>query len=325
MMACLMMPCLMMAALAPFILRPVATTLLMIALLLAGFIAWKQLPLSALPQVDYPTIQVRTLYPGASPDVMALTVTSPLERQFGQMPGLTRMTSNSSAGASVITCSSRWGCNWMWPSRKCRPRSTPPTACCLPTCPRRRLCQGQPGRRAGISIGITSKTRPLGEVQGIVERQFSNKIAQVSGVGLVSLSGGQRPAVRIVANVPALAAHGLSLETIRSAISNANANMAKGSFDGPTKAGRSTPTTSSAAQDYAKLVVAWSNGAPCACPTWRAWTAGVENVRTASWMNHQSAVIIDVQRQPGANVIATVDAIKAALPALRRSCPPTSR
>jgi multidrug efflux pump len=137
MMACLMMPCLMTAALAPFILRPVATTLLMIALLLAGFIAWKQLPLSALPQVDYPTIQVRTLYPGASPDVMALTVTSPLERQFGQMPGLTRMTSNSSAGASVITLQFTLGLRWMWPSRKCRPRSTRPTACCPPTCPRR--------------------------------------------------------------------------------------------------------------------------------------------------------------------------------------------
>ena len=306
-----------------FILRPVATTLLMVALLLAGLIAWKQLPLAALPQVDYPTIQVRTLYPGASPDVMALTVTSPLERQFGQMPGLTRMTSNSSAGASVVTLQFTLGmaldvaeqqvqaainaANNLLPSD-------------LPAPPV--YAKVNPADAPILSLGVTSATRPLGEVQGIVERQFSNKIAQVAGVGLVSLSGGQRPAVRIIANVQALATRGLSLETIRSAISNANVNMAKGSFDGATKAWTIDANDQLAsADDYAKLVIAYANAAPVRLSDVASVQAGVENVRTASWMNRQSAVIIDVQRQPGANVIATVDAIKQALPGLTAQLP----
>ena len=263
-----------------FILRPVATTLLMVAILLAGLVAYRTLPLSALPEVDYPTIQVSTLYPGASPDVMALTVTSPLERQFGQMPGLTRMTSASSSGASVITLQFRLDLSLDVAEQEVQAAINAANTL-LPT------------DAPIISLGITSDTRPLGEVQGIVERQFANKIAQVSGVGLVSMSGGQRPAVRIQANVAALAARGMSLETIRTAIGNANANAAKGSFDGPTKS--------------------WTIDANVVEAT--------ENVRLGSWMNGKPAVVIDVQRQPGANVIGTVDAIKAGLPELEAQLP----
>ena len=307
----------------PFILRPVATTLLMLALLLAGFIAWKQLPLSALPQVDYPTIQVRTLYPGASPDVMALTVTSPLERQFGQMPGLTRMTSNSSSGAAVITLQFDLGLSLDIAEQEVQAAINAANSLLpsdLPAPPV--YAKVNPADAPILSIGVLSKTRPLGEVQGIVERQFSNKIAQVSGVGLVTLSGGQRPAVRIVANVPALATRGLSLETIRSAISNANTNMAKGSFDGPTKSWTIDANDQlSSPEDYRQLVIGYANGAPIRLSDVASVDAGVENIRTGSWMNRQPAVIIDVQRQPGANVIATVGAIKDALPGLTAQLP----
>jgi multidrug efflux pump len=310
----------------PFILRPVATTLLMLALMLAGLIAWKQLPLSALPQVDYPTIQVRTLYPGASPDVMALTVTSPLERQFGQMPGLTRMTSNSSAGASVITLQFGLNLNLDVAEQEVQAAINAANSLLpsdLPAPPV--YAKVNPADAPVISIGVTSKTRPLGEVEGIVERQFSNKIAQESGVGLVSISGGQRPAVRITANVTALGAHGISLETLRTAISNANANQAKGTFDGPTKSWTIDANDQLASADeYAKLIVSWTtSGTPVVLSDVAKVESSTENVRTASWMNRTPAVIIDVQRQPGANVIQTVDSIKADLPGLEKQLPPT--
>ena len=306
-----------------FILRPVATTLLMVAILLAGLVAYRMLPLSALPEVDYPTIQVTTLYPGASPDVMALTVTSPLERQFGQMPGLTRMTSASSAGASVITMQFRLDLSLDIAEQEVQAainaaNTLLPTD--LPAPPI--YAKVNPADAPILTLGITSKSRPLGEVQGIVERQFSNKIAQVSGVGLVSMSGGQRPAVRIQANVPALAARGLSLESIRSAIANANANAAKGSFDGPTK---SWPIDANDqlgdAASYKNLVVAFANGAPVRLSDVAQVVQATENTRIASWMNGQPAVVLDVQRQPGANVIGTVDAIKASLPELEAQLP----
>ncbi|EGD58334.1 RND transporter, HAE1/HME family, permease protein [Novosphingobium nitrogenifigens DSM 19370] len=307
----------------PFILRPVATTLLMVALLLAGLIAWGQLPLSALPQVDYPTIQVRTVYPGASPDVIALTVTSPLERQFGQMPGLARMTSNSSSGASVVTLQFTLGVSLDVAEQEVQQSINAANSLLpsdLPTPPV--YAKVNPADAPIITIGVSSKTRSLGEVEGIVERQFSNKIAQVSGVGLVTLSGGQRPAVRIVANVQALANHGLSLETIRNAISNANSNMAKGSFDGETKSWTIDANDQlGSATDYRSLVVAWSNNAPVHLSDIASVEDGVENVRTGSWMNRQPAVIIDVQRQPGANVISTVDSIKGTLPDLEAQLP----
>jgi multidrug efflux pump len=307
----------------PFILRPVATTLIMIAILLAGLVAYRTLPLSALPEVDYPTIQVSTLYPGASPDVMALTVTAPLERQFGQMPGLTRMTSASSSGASVVTL--QFGLDLSLDVAEQEVQAAINAAnTLLPTdLPAPPIyAKVNPADAPVLSLGVTSATRPLGEVEGIVERQFSNKIAQVSGVGLVSLSGGQRPAVRIQANVPALAARGLSLETIRTAIGNANANAAKGSFDGPTKSWTIDANDQLADADgYRRLVIAYANGAPVRLSDVAQVVQATENVRIASWMNGQPAVVISVQRQPGANVIGTVDAIKASLPDLEAQLP----
>jgi multidrug efflux pump len=306
-----------------FILRPVATTLVMLALLLAGLIAYRSLPLSALPQVDYPTIQVRTLYPGASPDVMALTVTAPLERQFGQMPGLARMTSASSAGASVITLQFNLDLPLDVAEQEVQ-AAINAAGTLLPTdLPAPPIyAKVNPADAPVLSLGVTSSTRPVGEIEALVERQFANKIGQVSGVGLVSISGGQRPAVRIAANVPALAARGLSLETIRTAIANANANAAKGSFDGPTKSWTIDANDQlSSAADYRSLILAWQNGAPVRLSDVADVVDATENTRLASWMNRQPAVIVDVQRQPGANVIGTVDAIKAALPGLEAQLP----
>jgi multidrug efflux pump len=307
----------------PFILRPVATTLLMLALMLAGLIAWRQLPLSALPEVDYPTIQVRTLYPGASPEVMALTVTSPLERQFGQMSGLTRMTSNSSGGSSVITLQFNLGLPLDVAEQEVQAAINAGSNLLPADLPAPPIyAKVNPADAPVITLGITSAIRPLGEVQGIVERQFSNKIAQISGVGLVTLSGGQRPAVRVYADMGALASRNLALETIRAAIAQANANIAKGSFDGPTKSWTIDANDQlTSADDYRQLVVAYAAGSPVRLGDVARVEAGVENVRTASWMNRQPAVIIDVQRQPGANVIATVAAIKTALPDLQSQLP----
>jgi len=306
-----------------FILRPVATTLLMVAILLAGLVAYRMLPLSALPEVDYPTIQVSTLYPGASPDVMALTVTSPLERQFGQMPGLARMTSASSSGASVITLQFKLDLSLDVAEQEVQ-AAINASGTLLPTdLPAPPIyAKVNPADAPILTLGVTSATRPLGEVQGIVERQFANKIAQVSGVGLVSMSNGERPAVRIQANVEALAARGLSLEAIRSAIGSANANAAKGSFDGPTKSWTIDANDQLAdAQSYRSLVIAYANGAPVRLSDVASVVESTENVRLGSWMNGAPAVVIDVQRQPGANVIGTVDTIKASLPALEAQLP----
>ena len=311
----------------PFIMRPVATTLLMLALLMAGIISYFQLPLSALPEVDYPTIQVRTLYPGASPDVMALTVTSPLERQFGQMPGLVRMTSNSSAGASVITLQFGLSLNLDIAEQEVQAAINAAGTLLPSDLPGPPVyAKVNPADAPVLSLGISSKTRPLGEVEGIVERQFSNKIAQESGVGLVNISGGERPAVRITSNVTALAARGLSLETIRTAIGNANATTAKGSFDGTTKSWTIDANDQlGSAADYRALVIAFQNGAPVRLSDVASVDDSTENVRTGSWMNTASsggpAVIVDVQRQPGANVIATVNKIKADLPGLEAQLP----
>jgi multidrug efflux pump len=306
-----------------FILRPVATTLLMVAILLAGLVAYRVLPLSALPEVDFPTIQVTTLYPGASPDVMALTVTSPLERQFGQMPGLARMTSSSSSGSSVITLQFGLGLSLDVAEQEVQAAINAAGSLLpndLPTPPI--YAKVNPADAPILTLGITSATRPLNEVQGIVERQFSNKIAQVPGVGLVSLSAGLRPAVRIQANVAALAARGLSLEAIRTAIGNANANAAKGSFDGTSRSWTIDANDQlSDADSYRNLIVSFANGHPVRLRDVASVVESAENVRQGSWMNGAPAVIIDVQRQPGANVISTVDAIKAALPDLQAQLP----
>jgi multidrug efflux pump len=307
----------------PFILRPVATSLFMLAILLSGLVAWRFLPLSALPEVDYPTIQVRTVYPGASPDVMALTVTSPLERQFGQMAGLKRMSSTSSAGASVVTL--QFGLDLTLDIAEQEVQAAINAAGTLlpsdlPAPPI--YAKVNPADAPIISLGVTSNTRTLAEVQNLVDQRVANKIAQVSGVGLVSLSGGQRPAVRIQANVQALAARGLSMETLRTAIANANANGAKGSFDGKTRSWSINSNDQlNSADEYRNVIVAYVEGAPVRLKDVASVVDGSENSRVGAWMNRTPAIIIDVQRQPGANVIATVDAIKAALPDLEDTLP----
>jgi multidrug efflux pump len=310
-----------------FILRPVATTLLMLAIALAGLVAFKMLPLSALPEVDYPTIQVRTLYPGASPDVMSVTVTGPLERQFGQMAALNRMSSASSAGASVITLQFNLDLALDVAEQEVQAAINAASTLLpsdLPSPPI--YAKINPADAPIISFGVTSDTRSLAEVQNLVDQRIANKIAQISGVGLVNLSGGQRPAVRIQANVQALAARGLSLDSLRTAIASANVNGAKGSFDGPTRSWSIDANDQLAtAQEYRDLIIAYRDAAPVRLADVASIVDSSENTRLGAWMNRTAAIIVDVQRQPGANVIGTVDAIRAALPALELQLPPDVR
>ncbi|WP_430759711.1 efflux RND transporter permease subunit [Solilutibacter silvestris] len=307
----------------PFIERPVATSLFMLAILLAGIIALRMLPLSALPEVDYPTIQVSTLYPGASPDVMAMTVTAPLERQFGQMTGLTRMSSVSSGGASIITL--QFNLNLPLDVAEQEVQASMNAAATmlpsdLPAPPV--YAKVNPADAPIMTIAVTSKTRTLSDVQNLVSQRVANKLAQVSGVGLVSMSAGQRPAVRIQANVPALAAQGLTLENIRTAISSANANGAKGSFDGPTRSWSIDANDQlSTVDDYKTLIVGYNGGAAVRLSDVASVVDASENARIGAWMNRQPGIIVDIQRQPGANVIATVDAIQKALPDLEQTLP----
>jgi len=307
----------------PFIMRPVATTLFMIAILLAGIVSYRMLPLSALPQVDYPTIQVSTLYPGASPDVMGLTVTAPLERQFGQMAGLSRMSSVSSAGGSVITLQFRLDLSLDVAEQEVQAAINAANTLLpadLPAPPV--YAKVNPADAPVLSLGVTSTTRSLAEVQNLVDQRVANKISQISGVGLVSLSGGQRPAVRIQANVQALAAHNLSLDALRSAIAAANVNGAKGSFDGPTRSWTINANDQlSTADDYKNLIIAYRDGAPVRLTDVATIVDSSENTRLGAWMNRTPAIVVDVQRQPGANVIGTVDAIKQALPDLEAALP----
>ncbi|MDP3168982.1 MAG: efflux RND transporter permease subunit, partial [Polaromonas sp.] len=307
----------------PFILRPVATSLLMVAIVLAGLVGFKFLPLSALPQVDYPTIQVQTLYPGASPEVMAQTVTAPLERQFGQMAGLQRMSSTSAAGVSIVTLQFGLGLALDVAEQQVQAAinaggSLLPAD--LPAPPV--YAKVNPADAPVLTLAITSDSLPLTEVQNIVNTRLALKISQVSGVGLVSLSGGQRPAVRIQADTRALASYGLGLDSLRTAISSANANAAKGSIDGPT---RSYTINSNdqllAASDYQNLIIAFRNGAAVRVKDVAQVVDSAENIKLGAWSGLKPAIILNVQRQPGANVIATVDAIKARLPELQAGLP----
>ena len=308
-----------------FILRPVATTLLMAAIILAGFVAYRELPVSALPTVDYPTIQVRTFFPGAGPEVMASSVTAPLERQFGQMPGLTQMTSTSSSGSSIITLQFTLDLSLDVAEQEVQaainaaftflPRD-------LPTPPV--YSKVNPADAPILTLALTSDTLPLFQVEDLADTRFAQRIAQLPGVGLVSISGGQRPAVRIHANPTTLASYGLTLEDLRSAISTANVNQAKGSFDGPRQAyniGANDQLFSS--REYRSLIVAYRNGAPVRLSDVAEAIDDVENVKQAAWMNDTPAVILNIQRQPGANVIAVVDRIKGLLPQLQSSLPPS--
>jgi multidrug efflux pump len=311
----------------PFIRRPVATSLLMLAIVLAGLVGYKFLPLSALPQVDFPTIQVQTLYPGASPEVMARTVTAPLERQFGQMAGLSRMSSTSAAGVSVITLQFTLGETLDVAEQEVQAAinaggSLLPTD--LPAPPV--YAKVNPADAPVLTLAITSDTLPLTEVQNLVNTRLALKISQVSGVGLVTLSGGQRPAVRIQADGQALASYGLGLDNLRSAITAANANSAKGSFDGPTRSYSINANDQLVAvPDYKNLIVAYRNGAPVRLSDVARVVDSAENVRLGAWANMKPAIILNVQRQPGANVIQTVDAIKARLPELQASLPAALR
>jgi multidrug efflux pump len=312
---------------APFIRRPVATSLLMLAIILAGLVGYKFLPLSALPQVDFPTIQVQTLYPGASPEVMARTVTAPLERQFGQMAGLSRMSSTSAAGVSVITLQFSLGETLDVAEQEVQAAinaggSLLPTD--LPAPPV--YAKVNPADAPVLTLAITSDTMPLTEVQNLVNTRLALKISQVSGVGLVTLQGGQRPAVRIQANTQALASYGLGLDTLRTAITNANANSAKGSFDGPARSYTINANDQLVTvPDYKNLIVAYRNGAPVRLADVARVVDSAENVKLGAWANMKPAIILNVQRQPGANVIATVDAIKERLPELQQSLPQNIR
>ncbi len=306
-----------------FILRPVATSLLMLAILLAGLLAYRFLPVSALPQVDYPTIQVTTLYPGASPEVTTASITAPLERQFGQMPGLKQMLSTSSAGASVITLQFELDLALDVAEQQVQ-ASINAAASFLPTdLPMPPIySKVNPADVPVVTLAITSKTLPLPKVQDFVDTRLAQKLSQVPGVGLVSIAGGQRPAVRIQVNPRALAAQGLNLEDIRTVIAAANVNMAKGSFDGPTRASTIDANDQLRSPDeYKALIIAWKNGAPIRIGDIAEVVDGAENSRLAAWADRQPAVILNIQRQPGANVIETVDRIKKLLPQLQATLP----
>jgi multidrug efflux pump len=306
-----------------FILRPVATSLLMMAILIAGLLAYRILPLSALPEVDYPTIQVVTLYPGASPDVIASSITAPLERQFGQMPGLKQMSSTSSGGASVVTLQFSLKSKLDIAEQQVQAainvsNNFLPTDLPMPPV----YSKVNPADTPILTLALTSKTLPLTEVEDIADTRLAQKISQISGVGLVTISGGQRPAVRVQANPKALAAYGLGLEDLRTAITNSNVSQAKGSFDGPTRASTIDANDQiKTPEEYKQVVVAYRNGAPIRLSTIANVLSDAENVRLKAWANKAPAVILNVQRQPGANVIETVDRIQQLLPSLQETLP----
>ncbi|HEY1336490.1 MAG TPA: efflux RND transporter permease subunit, partial [Bryobacteraceae bacterium] len=307
----------------PFILRPVATSLLMTGILLAGFVAYKQLPVSALPEVDYPTIQVLTFYPGAGPEVMTSSVTAPLERQFGQVPGLKQMTSTSSFGASIIVLQFALNLDIDVAEQQVQaainasgtylPRD-------LPNPPV--YSKSNPADAPIMTLALTSNAMPLSKVEDFADTTLAQKISQVTGVGLVTISGGQRPAVRIQANPTALAAYNLSLDDVRTALGQANVNQAKGNLENQRQAftiGANDQLTSS--QDYRPIIIAYRNGNPIRLSDVANVIDSAENVNQAAWADQTPAVILNIQRQPGANIISVVDSITRLLPQLRASLP----
>jgi len=306
-----------------FILRPVATSLLMAAILLVGFLAYRFLPLSALPEVDYPTIQITTLYPGASPDVMTSSVTAPLERQFGQMPGLNQMSSTSSAGASVVTLQFSLDLSLDVAEQEVQAAINASGTFLPSDLPAPPIySKVNPADAPILTLALMSTTLPLPQVEDLADTRLAQKISQITGVGLVTLSGGQRPAVRIQANPVALAAYGMSLEDLRSAIGNANVNAAKGSFDGPTRSYTIDANDQlKSADDYRNIVLAYKNGAPVRLRDIADVVDGAENNRLAAWKDTTPAIIMNIQRQPGANVIEVVDRVKQLLPSLTATLP----
>jgi len=312
-----------------FIERPVATWLLMLSILLAGMVGYRALSVSALPQVDYPTIQVTTLYPGASPDVTTSSITAPLERQFGQMPGLAQMTSSSSGGASVITLQFSLALSLDTAEQEVQAAinaasSFLPTDLPMPPV----YSKVNPADAPILTFAVSSPTVPLPKIEDLVDTRLAAKLSEVPGVGLVSLGGGQRPAIRIQVDPVALAAHGLALEDVRTAIANANVNQAKGSFDGPLRASTIDANDQlRSPDDYRNIVLMYKNGAPLRVSDIAAVVDGAENVKLAAWAADRRqrqpvpAIIVNIQRQPGANVIQTVDRIAALLPRLEASLP----
>ncbi|WP_413727886.1 MdtB/MuxB family multidrug efflux RND transporter permease subunit [Sodalis sp. RH19] len=306
-----------------FILRPVATTLLMIAILLAGILGYRTLPVSALPEVDYPTIQVVTLYPGASPDVVTSAITAPLERQFGQMSGLKQMASQSSGGASVVTLQFQLSLPLDVAEQEVQAAINNATNLLPDDLPNPPVySKVNPADPPIMTLAVTSTSMSMIQVEDMVETRVAQKISQVSGVGLVSISGGQRPAVRVKLNAPALAAYGLDSESVRTAIDAANVNSAKGSLDGPQRSVTlSANDQMKSAEDYRRLIVTWQNGAPVRLRDVATIEQGAENNRLGAWANRQPAIVMNIQRQPGANVITTADSIRALLPSLTASLP----
>jgi len=307
-----------------FILRPVATTLLMAAIMIVGIVAYRFLPLSALPEVDYPTIQVQTFYPGASPDVMTSSVTAPLERQLGQMPGLKQMSSSSSAGASVITLQFTLDLSLDIAEQEVQAAINAAgnlLPADLPAPPI--YAKINPADAPVLSLALTSKTLPLPAVEDLADTRLAQNISQLPGVGLVSIGGGQRQSVRIRANPTALAAYGLNIDDMRTTVGNGNVNTAKGNFDGPSRSFSINANDQlKSAADYEKLVVAFRNGAPVRLSDVATVEFAPENTKLAAWYNLTPAVILNIQRQPGANVIKVVEAIYSLLPSLKASLPP---
>jgi len=307
----------------PFILRPVTTALLMVAILVVGAAAYFKLPISALPEVEYPTIQVRTFYPGASPDVMASAVTAPLERQFGQIPGLTQMTSTSSDGSSSIVLQFSLGLNIDVAEQEVQAainsaQSFLPTDLPVPPV----YSKSNPADAPILTLALTSKTLPLPKVEDLADSRLAPKISQLSGVGLVTIGGGQKPAVRIQVNPATLATYGISLEDLRTALASTSANAAKGTIDGEAQNYQINSNDQLlAGDDYRDVIVAYKNGAPVTLSDVSKISDGVENVRLAGWMNQTPAVILNIQRQPGANTIAVVKSIEDLLPQLQANLP----
>src|ERR1700722_19487263 len=306
-----------------FILRPVATTLLMAAILIVGIVAYRFLPLSALPQADYPTIQVQTFYPGASPDVMTSSVTARLERQLGQMPGLKQMSSTSSAGASVVTLQFSLDLNLDVAEQEVQAAINAAgnlLPADLPTPPI--YAKVNPADAPILTLSVTSKTLALTDLEDFSETRLAQKISQLTGVGLVSISGGQRPAVRIQVNPQSLAAYGLNVDDIRTTLGNLNVNTPKGNFDGPTQALTINANDQvSSADQYSQLIVAYRNGSPVRLTDVSTIVRGPENTKLGAWANTTPAIIINVQRQPGANIIQDVNRIQALLPQITSTLP----
>src|SRR5580698_2819873 len=306
-----------------FILRPVGTSLLMVAIMLAGIVSYGFLPLSALPEVDYPTIQVQTFYPGASPEVMTSSVTAPLEVQFGQMPGLNQMSSTSSGGASVITL--QFSLNLSLDIAEQEVQAAINAAgnllpSDLPAPPI--YAKVNPADAPILTLAIRSQSLPLIQVEDLVDTRLAQKISQLPGVGLVTISGGQRPAVRVQADLLKLAGYGLNIDDLRTTLGNANVNTPKGNFDGPMRASTINANDQiMTAEGYRSLVIAYRNGSPVRLSDVANAVDGAQNDKLAAWMNLSPAVILNVQRQPGANVIEVVDNIKGLLPQLQAALP----